>query len=173
MPSVPAGKSALVSAPACTQSTGQERGVEPAVHVPGRPRFAELFDLHRPVVAVVLDPEGDGALRGARVDRNAERVQAPAAVLGRDLRRDQRGLAEQAQGRGGVERAAEARNAAVNAIQRDEPDDAELAHVYRARDEGEGEGERRERGAAGEVARPGTSPTASIHQAGPVGWIHW
>src|SRR4029079_610467 len=89
-----------------------------------------LLDVNRPVIAVVLDPEGDRALRRARVDRNAERVQASAAVLGRDLRGDQRRLAEQAQGFGRVERRApQAWEAAINAIQRDEPDDAELAHA--------------------------------------------
>ena len=110
-----------------------ERPREPAASVLLAPRLAQLVDRHAAAVAVVLDPEtrssaarsrprpgGRGRRGGGDPRRPASSPRPRAARAG-----EARAPRTPARRRGG--------DAAVNAIQRDEPDDAQAAHARSVR----------------------------------------
>ena len=94
-----------------------------------------LFELEAtPAAVLVLDPEGDRSRRGPGDDRDAERVQTPSGILRGELRDENGGVSQETEGSRRIEGgAAQPRQTAVNAIQRNEPDDAQEAHVHTVR----------------------------------------
>ena len=175
--SVSAGKSSRVSGPRAPSRRPRAPATSHPLTSSGVNGSPSCFDLDVPRVAGVLDPERDRLRGRAGEHGDAEacrpRCDPPSATfVARTAGPPDSRSARAAYTR----RAAQAGNAAVNAIQRDEPDDAQAAHARSrtARVEGEGERERGQRCPDRWThPRRGAARRGRPTTPGPVGWIHW